>query len=685
MNNFKHSILAASLAIGLTAPSFACGWYEDPSLYNLFHCVKEIPYLQEQRLDESTNFWVNYLGGPDAVGCDIASSVRYMQLYHFDDDNDSNDLITALRQNKDTEALGFLKLNTRLAAMLNTNSWDYQAPSVQDLQNLLNEIDHLKTSGQLSRRKTFLKMRCLYALKDYQACQRLWDTFASKWEPSPLRDRVEGYMAGIQFQKGNYQKAIPLYLEQGDGESIRLCVNRMLESVSIEQEYDNDPNSLILGYILEDYANYFYHASCDQNWSVGDDGYKIWSKVVSERDNVLKLAERVVKEGKAKDLQMWQAFIGFVQMTSGDNDAAYQSFCKAEELRGNGVVSPLIRDYKFCASLGMKKQPKNMDNYILDEVEYYLEPNGTKSAEEQSVLYCLYDDMLYNRIDSYLTAKGDPVFKFLTQYAIRNWNFAELDGPNYTTQQVIDLRNVVIGRGRGNALHARAIGMSEISNDRLNELVGTRLMRDDKYDEAIPYLRLVNLDFIANQGITPFLMQRPMENVAPFRRFFWDDGSDFDPSTVRNTKLIFCQQVQAYKEQAAQASSAEGRAEAYYELAKLLFHGSASGDWWAISQYGHSSYRDDYNELCAQTINYLHKALEETNSSLLKGLCYYGLAATPDSDAYYYFTGEPMVHTYSSSRYDAYQLVKQLPKSHPVFGYCDWLDYYVALEQQIEY
>jgi len=675
MKNFKHSILTISLACGLSASSLACGW-DDPSHYDLFQCVKEIPYLEEQRIQESVDFWFNYLGGPDKVGADIAYGVKYMRDFHFADDNDSNDLICVLRQNHDTEALNFLRLNTRLADMLDVNAWDYKKPSPKDLQQLLDEIDHLKTSGALTRRKTFLKMRCLYALKDYQACQRLWDSFASKWEPSPLRNRAEGYIASIQFQKGNYDKALPLYFEQGDGESIRLCVNRMLESISIEREYQKDPDALILGYILEDYANYFYHASLDNSWSVGDEGYKIWSKVVTERENVLALAERVVSEGKAQDLQMWQAFIGFVQMTTGDNEAAYKSFTKAEQLRGNGVVKPIIRDYKFCAALGMKKQPKDMDNYIIDEIAHY--KNDSNGEVERGVLFSLYDDLLYNRLDNYLRAKGDATFTFLAESAVRN-NFWELDGNGYTTQQVIDLRNVVLNGGKGNKLYSRLLPMCDLNADRMNELVGTRLMRDDKYEEAIPYLQQVSLDFIASQGITPFLMQRPMENVAPFRRFFWDDGSDFDPSNTRNTKLVFCQQVVSYKQQAA-ASNGEARAEAYYELAKLLFHGSASGDWWAISQYSHSSYRDDFNELCSQTILYLNKALEQTNSSLLKGFCYYGLAATPDKDVEFWYTGEPKIHTYSASRFNGYQLVKELPSSHPVFGYCDWLDFYVVLE-----
>lgn len=684
MKNFKQSILAISLAFGVTVPSMACGWDSDPSHYDLFQCVKEIPYLEQQRLDESINFWINYLGGPDNVGLDIRNGVEYMRPYHFEDNNEDNDLVMVLRRHNDQAALEFLRLNMELRDLTNTNAWDYKKPSPQQLQNLLSKIDHLKTTGALTQRKTFLKMRCLYALKDYTACLRLWDNFASQWDPSPLRDRFEGYIAGIQFQKGNYDEALPLYFKQGDGESIRLCVNRMLESTSIEREYEKDPNALILGYILEDYANYFYHAKYDSYWTPGEEGYPIWTKVVTERDKVLQLAERVVKEGKARDLQMWQAFIGFVQMTSGQNDEAYESFCKAEKLRGNGVVKPLIRDYKFCANLGRSQQPKNMDAIIVEELKHekQVAQSDNKALDvERGVLYSLYDDLLYNRIDKYFEQKNEPTMRYLSQVAMHSWDIWKIDN-EYNTDQVKEIRNAVLTNGGGNPLYRDLVSMSGVSADRLTEMVGTKLIREGKFAEAATYLEQVSHGYIAHQNITPYLMCRPMFNTKPFMRVTYDEVFEVDSALVENRKLQFCQQAVEYQQQAEQAINAEQRAQAYYDLAKLLFHGSAAGDWWAISQYSHSSYADSYNELDDLAADYLRKALAETKTELLKGYCYFGLAATPTS---------PEENTYvamnikaaSIQQYNGYQKLLALPHSHPIYGMCDWLDLYISFDDAV--
>lgn len=690
MKTFKHSLLAISLAFCSTVSSLACGWDgDDPSHYNLFRCVPEIPDAHEDRINESVQFWINYLGGPDKVGADIASGVDYMRPYHFEDDNEDNDLVTILRRSGDTQALEFLRLNMQLNDLISFREWEYRRPSAEEISAVLNDVERLKTTGELTRRKTFLKMRCLYALGDYQACQRLWDSFASKWEPSPLRDRFEGYMAGIQFQKGNYAEALPIYFKQGDGESVKICVNRMLDASSMEREYQKDPDALILSYILQDYANYFYHASYDDFWE-GAEGYDIWSRVTSERDNIIRFAEKVVKDGKAKDLQMWQAFIGFVQMTSHQNGAAYESFCKAESLRGNGVVKSVLRDYKFCASMGMlDKHPKGkgLDKYIVEELEHYRDVcnnSAVSNDAERNVLSGLYGDILTKRLEQYLNQKGDPIFTFLVMSEAQPYYYYCMDR-NCDTDQTIALREVILSGGKGNALYGRLISGSNLyrnQDDHLNELVGTKLMRDDRFEEAQTYLQQVSNNYIAHQGITPYLMQRPLQPQIPFRRLQYEECyGEYEADEVVNGKLNFCQLILSYKEQYKHADNDEQRAEACYNLGLELFHGSASGDLWAISQYSHSSYMDDFNEFNLHAIKYLQQALSLTKSTFLKGLCYYGLAATPDNQSPNYLMTDVIV-TYSDSRTTAYNKIRELPASHPVFGYCDWLGFYAQTESE---
>ena len=65
MKLFKRYFLAISLGLLTTSASLACGWDgDDPSYYNLFHCTRALPDLQDQHTDESVQFWGRYAGLP---------------------------------------------------------------------------------------------------------------------------------------------------------------------------------------------------------------------------------------------------------------------------------------------------------------------------------------------------------------------------------------------------------------------------------------------------------------------------------------------------------------------------------------------------------------------------------------------------------------------------------------------
>lgn len=686
--NFKRFILAVSLGATVSMSGQACGW-DDPALYNLFRCVEEIPDLEEQHISESTAFWFSYLGGPDKVGIDVDSSVRYMSKWNFDEDNDGNDLITLLRQNGDKAALEFLRLNVELSDLNESrDGWSYRKTTPKDYADLLDRIDMLKVPASLSQRKTFLKMRCLFAVKDYQACQRLWDNTVSKWESSPLRDRMEGYMAGILYRQGNFEEAMQYYLNHGDGESVKLCVNRIIQNTSIEQEYERDPNGKILGYILEDYANYLYHASYHDYWKSEDPNeYKIWTRVTNDRDEVLQLANRVIKERKADDLQMWQAFIGFVQMTGGQNAEAYDSFCKAEQM-GAGVVSPLLRHYKLCASLGTEGSKKaGYDQYLVDELAYKNKMYNAESQMddvERNVLYVLYEDLLQRRFYDYCAKKDDPLFTYLVHTIIEPYTYRfYLDG-EFSIDQTKAVRDFVVSRGKDNPVYAKLLDTDYITSDFVNEILGTKLLRAGEFVEAASYLEQVSEEFLNTQSIASYLNLRPMESVLPFRRMDCSNLDDVECGPATNRKLEFCQRAEQLRQGTLNASSAEQRAKAAYDLACLMFQGSASGDLWAVSQYGHSSYEDDYNELCDLAAKYLKQALSETKDPQLTILCQFGLAATPVSQnvTYYSYEGDkPCLQVSNKQQYDAYQYINGVDRSNEVCGRCDWLGLYVRLAE----
>lgn len=681
MKTFRRSILSLSLALAVCQPALPCWDYEDPTMYNHFRCVEPLPSIEESNLDESTRFWADYLG--IGYSDELKWAVDGIALWQFDDEDTSNLLLTTLRQQQRTEGLEFLRLNLELEKLQSgQNSWDYKKVTPQDYEALLQRIDALKVSDKLTHRKTFLKMRCLYSLKDHQACMRLWDNFASKWEPSPLRNRMEGYVAGIYCRQKQFDKAIPLYFALGDDRSIGYCVSRMLGSTSIEAELRKDPNSPILGYILQDYANYYYHARKNDYWEPGSDN-PIWTLVTNDARRNQELALRVVADGKAKDLQMWQSFVGFLQLTDGQAEAAYRSFEAAEKLRGGGVSGQYLRLYKFVAALQCEKKDRKFDKYLLDELHFWKDQDSPATQAQQEVMSTLYTAEMLPHLMEYVASKGDDCLTYIAETAmdpiLSKWKMDR----EMTVEQVIALKQYM-ERAPQSDLEIFMRSKS-VLNDRdyccFDEFIGTKLMRADRYEEAAEYLALVPQSYIRLQGTSDYLRSRIMPRT-PFSRQQYRIPESNPELNNDNYKLDFCRSIVDLKAKSA-ASQGEEHAQAELELAKRLFQASPGGDLWGLSEYSWSSYGPHRNELSDQAIAHLQEALRTTESYGTQVECYYGLAAieAPQSEgSYVRYDAEAerwTVYAYGSQLQGYQWLRQQTKRSHPTFHRCDWLKLYV--------
>lgn len=680
MKNFKQCILAISLCLLSWSTSQACGWDgDDPSYYDLFHCTQALPNLEEQHIDESTLFWARYAGLP--ADETLKNDIRSLRLSDFDDETSDNLLLKTLRTRQQNDALTLLRLNCELSELVESRfEWSYRKVTPEDYQRLLAQVNDLEVNHHLTKRKTFLKMRILARLNADDAMLQLWNSEAKDWEPSEVRDRMEGYVASIHFRRGDYDQALPIYFRLRDGGSIGLCVNRMLDATSIEEVYQKDPNAMILGYILEDYANYFYHAKEHQEyWKLDEKDYDIWTKVTRQRDNVMSLAQKVVDEGKARDLQMWQTFIGFMQMINGQNDLAYHNFVKADSLPGQSVAGRLIRHYKLTSALAMDDKPAHFDKYVSQELRYYKEIAQYLDQPERDVLNNLYDHETKYRLYNYIDQRGDPTLTFLTHTALEPGAFWEMDH-EMTTQQVKEVQAYVKHGGDGD-LGQCLVRYCNIPDDQFNEMIGTKLIREGRYEEAKDHLEKVSDSYLRSLGIAPYLMKRQLPE-RPFERKVRTWYDEPWSGEIDNVKLQFCLQVLGLKEWLSEAQG-EKKAEVALTLANMLYQASPSGDLWALSEYSWSSYGSHRNAMNDQSINCLKLALDVTNDYDTKVKCHYGLAANPccEEDATVVYDWEKKRHYLEpeGSQREAYLwLHYQTKRDNPIFKTCDWLKLYIV-------
>lgn len=680
MKTLKRFTLATSLTMAAWQTALPCADYDDPSMYNHFKCVAPIPSIENRNIDESTQFWARRLG--IEPNDELRSAVDYLSEWMLDDEDTSNLLLQTIRERKDEDGMTFLRLNLKLNRLISgRNGWEYQKATPADYEALLRKIDAMKASGELANRKLFMKMRCFFALKDYEACLRLWDKFASKWEPSGLRNRMEGYVAGVYYRRKQYEKAVPMYFDLGDDGSIQLCVNRMLASSSIEQEYQRDPNSKLLPYILEDYANYYYHAKNNDWWEHGNEN-PIWTTVTDEAQKNIALAERVAGEGKTSDPQMWKAFAGFLQMTDKRYDAAFTTFEKAEHMKGNSLVKPCLHLYKFVAALNAERKPADFDAYVLDELKRQKWTDNTDAAE-RNVGYSLHEYEMVPALLKYLDTKHNPALTYVAETAMGLFGTQWKMNHEMTLDQVLAVEEYLKQKPT-TPLEAYLVENSILTQTPglLSEMIGTKLMRDNKYEMAIEYFETVPMEFIKIQGISPYLRERVMPKIGFGRENYSDPEYDSNLIT-QNKKLAFCHNILKLEDRMDNGDAHE-RAVTAIELAKLCYQASPMGDLWAMSEYSWSSYGPKRNELTDQALYWLRLALQLADDYNTMVESHFGLAAINQGEEnegllqWSEGLSENVIAT-TGERLEAYQWLRdQRDRSHPVYEGCDWLKLYVV-------
>lgn len=690
MKSWKVFIWVVNLFLSVPVTGWACGYWDNHANYNIFRCVEPLPDAKAAQFNETLQFWAKYTGlEVDQVSPDI----RWLDMETFDQLNEKNQLIVnpnenqllkTLSERKDVRAIEFLRLNTRLEEYRNnSNNWKYEEVTEQDFQKLLQQIESLEVPETLSQRKTFLRMRCLYHMKRYDDCLNLWEGEVSQWADSPLRMRVEGYVAGIYFARGEFAKASDIYFRLGDDESIIMCVNRLLNASDAEGEYQRDPNSRLLGYLLEDYANYYYHAIAHDIAHLPAEEHPIWSTVWGESSKMEQFALRVVKEGKAQDLQMWQTFAGFIQLVRGESRKAYNSFCTAETLEGNSISPTLISYYKLMAQLDYQQPNAELDEYLGEALVSFSQGHFS-SADEARNIRELFDYELSTRIEKYLKRKKAPHLPLFFAQSIYAgwWDNGTLEMSDHlTVAQVRQILDVVRTESCSDALVAKLLPVVKFSERSILEVLGTKLLREGQFAEAAACLKKVPMSYLKTLGIAPYLASRVPSQV-PFTRQDYQYPSE--SALSRNVKLEYCRQVLDLQRQIATCSDVAQRHSLQYRLADLYFQASPAGDLWAISEYGQSETTDSLcNGLNLLADSLIHKILAETTDKSMQIFCYYALAANPvngvvPSLVYEYSPKTIQLSASKGQSYQAYQWLQQnRTPTHPVFASCDWLKLYV--------
>ena len=214
-----------------------------------------------------------------------------------------------------------------------------------------------------------------------------------------------------------------------------------------------------------------------------------------------------------------------------------------------------------------------------------------------------------------------------------------------TANEMIQYRDYLHNPRQGSELerYLNTGAGSEMGEDYFNDRIGTKYIREGKFEEAIPYLEKVSLSYIGTQAVSFYMARRSYNEDRWFRNQvvchseYWD--CDETPTPVKyNQKLNFCRDMVMLKNTIANPEPEDENdiisvPQLKYKMASILYQASYKGQCWYISRYGQSCYDEvcykDELDFVAEAVRLLDEAVAEADDLSLKQNALYARAYIP--------------------------------------------------------
>ena len=635
MKSLKFTLISLALLVGTEV--YAC-WYPaySPGEYNVFYSVETFPLPET---DAHIKEWRKLTGNQASLE-DIKEVVYHYSLAELENlllkkETGENSFEKYLRKKNDTEIVNYLLLAKRceIARAKRNDKWWY--PTKEDLKNLdLQEIlqEALAYKGmRLKNRYLLQAVRAAYTMKEHDLCIDLWEKQIKKMSNSAVKTMCQGYIGGIYFQRGDYEKAIQFYTDGTDQASFWWCAKNMtkentdLERIKILYKYQ--PSSEELALMLDDICRSAESKANEKVFNNNSDyDYKSFQENRKRYMGLRDFALQVAKEKRSNNPAMWQYAAAFLTFLDGKAPLALQYADKAAELDGTPFIKENIKvlqimleayvEKKYDAEFEARFLPKLqwLDSLIIWKIDWTYNDSDTKNNYSQ---YYPFDMMRkitlsvmvrkYEKQKDYTKAlllagmaserlRTLSNFKHIQEYCNGNkWNtdystdiFNYMN--EYPVENVIEYQQLLQSGGR-NEFEQFLVSKCYKNNDYFNELIGTKYMRLEKFKEAIPYLSKVSDKYIKSMNVYDYF------NRDPFRELY-EQRKPQDPHPAY--KLNFAKKMLNLQQKMKSEKNKEEKAIATWQYAIALQRSVYRRESWALTSYymgeGYGNYGNAFND-----------------------------------------------------------------------------------------
>lgn len=583
-------------------------------LYRILPDAGEEPTFLEQTVED----WARYVDRP-------TDDIRY-RLFDFDRidfaqwDTTSHPLIAAVRRKHDTERLDYLKnlaLYQHSIATLHPQSWDY--PTAEALTQARTQLAQVGIAARGYRGRTLaaqyalLQARCAFEEKRYQDVVDLWKTTGKSLPDSPYKAWMRNLYAGALLRTGHRAEAVDIYAEQGDLQSLRWTVRDERNLAGIRRIYAENPNSPLLPYLVQDFVNNAQE-TLDQ---IRESGTEVqdepdgWIRAIDRRvvgyteaDDFVRWAQKVVGEKRTRVPSMWLSAAALLSAYHKDYTTALALIEAAQQADGTTLMQSNARALRLYIVLRSTEGVLAAASAEVNEVKWLTEMANrdehmarVKDRIVYEILYPKFKQQgLHNAAVAVLGWNSDIKYRVEDTeeeqfaYSYSNDYTQQLD--SLSADQTVDYVRYLNAKPTS---RFEALVLDSLCRDRdyFNDLIGTHLLREGRFAEAIPHFEPISLAFLNRQNIAYYAARRSYKverwlKRQPLRDDYYG-GEPTPTSLQRNVKLDFCREMVQLEADFKAQPAGEARCATAYRLASALYQASYHGDCWFLSHYGKST------------------------------------------------------------------------------------------------
>ena len=605
--------ITISLLSALIARAYACMGIATDNYY-LFDVCDKTEF--SRRVNSITlDNWSAYMGGE--------------KIYWFRAD----DVIKVAEQKHDALMVSYvrnLQKYLKCADGVAYDSWDYPTKDelAQRRQTLADVRSYAfsKVTTRLRSQHALLYMRCNMLLGEHAENVKFWENTACKYIETVYKDMMQNIYAGALRKTGRADEAGKLFAEMGDWNSLMTQYYQRRSFAAIREEYQRDPNSAVLPFLLQDFVNNSQEAVDAAN-EVGMEG-KLFIRNIqrSEAQQMWQFAGQVVSEGKTQVPALWKTAQAWLKYLFGQRQEAQRDIREAVGMEGTERMKDNARIIHLYIQAALRKMDGSYDNWLAGELEWLKgkqqEAEGTPDADIE-VGGSYYGRAMYRVVHQVLGPRYAEAGQPVTSLAVYKYIDSPVFAYTIDTLKVNDLIRYAdyVRQPAQTPLERCLKAGQEMDENMINDLTGTKYLRLCQWDKAIEWLQKVPVAYYQEKGYAVYAAHRSF-TVEPWMKRQWlkmyMEYSEDKWTLKENPKMAFAREVQRMEGELS-VLNGTARQQRCYDLAVRYAQAHFTGDCWFLMRDGKSLYdtlRTNETDLAAKAISYLRQASKTSDVQL---------------------------------------------------------------------